>query len=78
MGFIKAVMAINKAQFPPQANLKKLNSKIDWENSGTRVVREAGKWAKPSEHPRRAAICSYGVSNNLLFLRHLIGHHCAV
>ncbi|KAI0388913.1 6-MSAS [Xylariaceae sp. FL0594] len=60
MGFIKAVMAINKAQFPPQANLKKLNSKIDWENSGTRVVQEVGPWAKPADHPRRAAICSYG------------------
>nr|WQM87381.1 6-Methyl salicylic acid synthase [Xylaria grammica] len=60
MGFIKAVLAINKAQFPPQANLKKLNSKINWEKSGTRVVQEAGEWTKPSEHPRRAAICSYG------------------
>ncbi|KAI1824704.1 6-MSAS [Xylaria intraflava] len=60
MGFIKAVMAINKAQFPPQANLKKLNSKIDWEKSGTRVVQEAGEWPSPDGHPRRAAICSYG------------------
>jgi len=64
MGFIKAVMAINKAQFPPQANLKKLNSKIDWGNSGTRVVQEAGEWAQPHDHPRRAAICSYGVSSD--------------
>ncbi|KAI8631794.1 6-MSAS [Xylariaceae sp. FL1651] len=60
MGFIKAAMAINKAQYPPQANLKKLNSKIDWEKSGTRVVQEAAPWVKPSSHPRRAAICSYG------------------
>ncbi|KAI2620447.1 6-MSAS [Hypoxylon sp. NC1633] len=60
VGFIKAALAINKAQFPPQANLKKLNSKVDWNKSGIHVVREAAEWLKPSNHPRRAAICSYG------------------
>ncbi|KAJ6263864.1 Beta-ketoacyl synthase [Drechslerella dactyloides] len=60
VGFIKAVMAINKAQYPPQANLKKLNSKIDWAKSGTQVLQEAAKWLEPSGHPRRAAVCSYG------------------
>ncbi|KAI1263583.1 6-MSAS [Xylariaceae sp. FL1019] len=60
MGFIKAVTAINKAQFPPQANLKKLNSKINWVQSGTRVVQEVADWIRPGSHPRRAAICSYG------------------
>lgn len=60
VGFIKAAMAINKAQYPPQANLKKLNSKVDWNKSGTGVVQEAAEWLKPSNHPRRAAICSYG------------------
>lgn len=60
VGFIKAVTAMNKATFPPQANLTTLNSKVDWENSGTRVVREAAKWPEPSGHRRRAAICSYG------------------
>ncbi|KAI0110932.1 6-methylsalicylic acid synthase [Nemania sp. FL0031] len=60
VGFIKAVMAMNKAQYPPQANLKKLNSKVDWEASGTRVVQEAAEWQEPTGHPRRAAVCSYG------------------
>ncbi|KAG8156339.1 hypothetical protein KVR01_013791 [Diaporthe batatas] len=60
VGFIKAVTAINRATFPPQANLKKLNSKVDWASSGTRVVREAGTWPEPTGHRRRAAICSYG------------------
>lgn len=60
VGFIKAIMAMNKAQYPPQANLKKLNSKIDWERSGVRVVQEASEWYEPTRHPRRAAICSYG------------------
>ncbi|KAH6651598.1 6-methyl salicylic acid synthase [Truncatella angustata] len=60
VGFIKAIMAIKAAQYPPQANLQKLNSKIDWEKSGTAVVQEAAEWPQPSGHPRRAAICSYG------------------
>lgn len=60
VGFIKAVMAIRKACFPPQANLKKLNTKVDWENSGVSVVQEAANWPAPAAHPRRAAVCSYG------------------
>ena len=60
MGFIKAVLALNKATFPPQANLQKLNTKVDWEKSGTRVVQEVSGWPEPGQHPRRAAISSYG------------------
>lgn len=60
MGLIKAVVAMNKAEFPPQANLAKLNTKIDWAASGTRVVRDPSPWARPARHPRRAAVCSYG------------------
>ncbi|TVY19808.1 6-methylsalicylic acid synthase [Lachnellula arida] len=60
VGFIKAVLALDKAQFPPQANLTKLNSKVDWENSGTHVVQELSDWLETEGHPRRAAICSYG------------------
>ena len=60
VGFIKAIMAMNEAQYPPQANLTKLNTKVDWEKSGTRVVQEASEWHEPNGHPRRAAVCSYG------------------
>lgn len=60
VGFIKAVMALNKATFPPQANLTRLNSKVDWDRSGTRVVQEAASWTETGDHRRRAAICSYG------------------
>lgn len=60
VGFIKTVMALNKAQLPPQANLTTLNTKVDWEKSGTQVVREALDWAASEDHLRRAAVCSYG------------------
>ncbi|KAJ5753785.1 Acyl transferase/acyl hydrolase/lysophospholipase [Penicillium nucicola] len=59
MGFIKATMAIKKGVLPPQANLKKLNSRIDWDTAGVKVVQEATQW--PSSDPiRRAGVCSYG------------------
>ncbi|KAF6823072.1 type I polyketide synthase [Colletotrichum plurivorum] len=60
VGFIKAVMAIRNACFPPQANLKKLNTKVDWKNCGVTVVQKAAEWPAPFEHLRRAAVCSYG------------------
>lgn len=58
MGFIKAVMAVNKGFLPPQANLKKLNMKVDWDNLGMRVVQEPMEW--PSKQVRRAGVSSYG------------------
>lgn len=60
VGFIKAIMALDKGQFPPQANLNKLNTKVNWKESGTRVVQELSDWVEGDAHPRRAAVCSYG------------------
>ena len=60
-GFIKAALAVKKGILPPQANLKKLNSRIDWKASGVRVVQETAEWPATEElDVRRAAICSYG------------------
>lgn len=58
-GFIKATLALSKGVLPPQTNLNKLNSKINWKESGVKVVQEAAEWPT-SDRPRRAAICSYG------------------
>ena len=59
MGFTKAVLAINKGIIPPQANLRNLNTKIDWTNAGIKIPFEPTEW--PTETRRkRAAICSYG------------------
>lgn len=59
MGMIKAVLALKKGVLPPQANLKTLNSRVDWKNSGLEVVQEQTEWPTVNE-PRRAAVCSYG------------------
>jgi 6-methylsalicylic acid synthase len=58
VGFIKAVMSVQKGILPPQTNLQTLSTKIDW-NRRTRVVQEIEDWPK-SEYPRRAGVCSYG------------------
>lgn len=59
MGFMKAIMAVNKGFVPPQANLNKLNSRVNWKESGLQVVREKTQW-KDTDTIRRAGICSYG------------------
>lgn len=59
VGFIKTVMALQKGVLPPQANLKKLNSKVNWKEAGVKVVQEVTDWPTFNEI-RRAAICSYG------------------
>ena len=59
ISLVKAVLAVNEGEIPPQARLNKLNSKIAWEESGLQVVRERTRWNEP-DGPRRAAICSYG------------------
>ena len=59
MGFIKAVLTINKGIMPPQANLTSLNSSIRWEDAGVRVVQDAVEWPV-SDKIRRAGVCSYG------------------
>jgi 6-methylsalicylic acid synthase len=64
VGFMKAVLALRKGIIPPQANLKKLNEKIDWATSGIQVPFEASNWPETSL-PRRAAICSYGYGGSV-------------
>ncbi|KAE8365544.1 hypothetical protein BDV27DRAFT_102722 [Aspergillus caelatus] len=58
VGFIKAVMSVQKGILPPQANLKTLSTRVDW-SEGLRVVQEIKDWPS-SGNPRRAGVCSYG------------------
>ncbi|KAE8373500.1 hypothetical protein BDV26DRAFT_67003 [Aspergillus bertholletiae] len=60
VGFIKAVMAVEKGIFPPQTNLKTLNSRINWEEAGVKVIQEIQEWPGSVDEVRRAGVCSYG------------------
>lgn len=59
LGFIKAVMAVQNGLIPPQANLKKLNTRVDWKQSLLEVPTEPVPWPVSRQSPR-AAIASYG------------------
>lgn len=59
ISLVKTVLAVNKGELAPQTRLKKLNTRIDWQNSGLKVVRERTEWSQ-AEGLRRAAVCSYG------------------
>lgn len=68
IGFVKAVLSVNKGTLAPQTLLSKLNTKIDWDNSGLNVVREEMAWPKNLEDPtapRRAAVCCYGYGGSV-------------
>ncbi|KAF2636137.1 6-methylsalicylic acid synthase [Massarina eburnea CBS 473.64] len=69
MGFIKAVLAVQKGVLPPQTNLSKLNSRIDWKSSNVIPVQKAMPWPI-EEDVRRAAICSYGYGGTTLDFPH--------
>ncbi|KAE8371950.1 hypothetical protein BDV26DRAFT_298321 [Aspergillus bertholletiae] len=58
VGFIKAVMSVQKGILPPQTNLKTLSSRVNW-SEGIRVVQDVEDWPR-SGTPRRASVCSYG------------------
>lgn len=64
IGFVKAVLAVDKGELAPQALLKTLNTRIDWENSGLSVVQEASTWPT-GPGIRRAAVCSYGYGGSV-------------
>jgi 6-methylsalicylic acid synthase len=64
IGFVKAVLAVNKGELPPQARLNKLNTRVNWKDSGVKVVQEPTKWPDSYEI-RRAAICSYGYGGSV-------------
>ncbi|KAL8689084.1 MAG: hypothetical protein Q9218_005164 [Villophora microphyllina] len=59
MGLIKAIMVLQTGVVPPQANLIKPTTKIDWAKSMLAPVTEATNLPVVG-WPRRAAIASYG------------------
>ncbi|KAI9841066.1 MAG: Type I Iterative PKS [Sclerophora amabilis] len=64
MGFMKAVLAINNSVVPPQTNLKTLNDRVNWEESGLKVVQTTTEWPS-STQPRRAGVSSYGYGGSV-------------
>ncbi|KAL5392032.1 hypothetical protein PMIN06_007732 [Paraphaeosphaeria minitans] len=84
MGFIKAVMTVEKGIIPPQANLETISTKVDWKAGRIRPVTEPTSWAT-TRRRRTAAVASYGYGGTVAHaiiqeapkyssFRELIGH----
>ncbi|KAF2107588.1 hypothetical protein BDV96DRAFT_653667 [Lophiotrema nucula] len=64
IGLVKAIISVHKAQLAPQTRLNKLNTRIDWKNSGLDVVKDVSPWPDTGGL-RRAAVCSYGYGGSV-------------
>ncbi|MGE0216904.1 type I polyketide synthase [Mycolicibacterium sp.] len=59
-GFIKTVLTLQHGKIAPNLNFEKWNPQIDPKPTRLFVPTAAGEWPK-SEHPRRAAVSSFGM-----------------
>ncbi|MEN0061781.1 MAG: SDR family NAD(P)-dependent oxidoreductase [Myxococcota bacterium] len=59
-GLFKVVMALHNRVLPPTLKIERPNPKLDLENSPFYLSTSSRPWVRPSTHPRRGAISSFG------------------
>ncbi|MGW1978257.1 SDR family NAD(P)-dependent oxidoreductase [Streptomyces sp. NPDC001889] len=59
-GFIKAVLALHHGHLPPAVRPERVNEELGLDGSPFRLSGEGSQW-KTGEHPRRAAVSSFGI-----------------
>jgi polyketide synthase 5 len=62
LGFIKAVLALQNGVVPPNLHFTRLPDELARIDTKLFVPRELTEWPSNGQHPRRAAVSSYGVS----------------
>ncbi|WP_191499948.1 type I polyketide synthase, partial [Mycobacterium simulans] len=60
-GLIKMITALNRGWLPPTLHVDQPSPHIDWSTGAVRLLTEAMPWPD-SEHPRTAAVSSFGIS----------------
>ncbi|MGU3499675.1 type I polyketide synthase [Mycobacterium sp. C31M] len=64
VGLVKAALALHHEAVPPTAGVRTPTTAVDWTTNGLRVNTETQAWPR-TEHPRRAAVCSYGYGGTI-------------
>ena len=59
--FIKAVLCLEHGKLVPSLHYENPNSQVDFAKAGFRVTTEREAWEAPGDHPRRAAVSSFGL-----------------
>ncbi|ORA01386.1 hypothetical protein BST12_30180, partial [Mycobacterium angelicum] len=60
-GLIKMITALQHAVLPPTLHVDQPSPHIDWTTGAVQLLTQAMPWPE-SEHPRTAAVSSFGVS----------------
>ncbi|MDG4668992.1 sulfolipid-1 biosynthesis phthioceranic/hydroxyphthioceranic acid synthase [Mycobacterium sp. 236(2023)] len=62
VGLMKAVLALGHGEVPPNLHFRKLSDETAQIDTALFVPQEVTSWPQAGDHPRRAAVSSYGLS----------------